>query len=474
MDTTEITRRHASRLALVCLTALAVQGAQANLIDDIPAGTGYAALEMCTRTMQSRDDYLRVRWYYTVPVVQPLSAVWMVDYVPGIKVKVRSWVPLLTNQRTAIYRKGLGCTVVPPGSTEAAVRAQPFKAIDTPAPSNQSWPLGEAAADASGLSASQIALLKARGDQIFGEATSQVSQKKNSIAFLVAHKGRLIHERYAKDYNREQPQLGWSMTKSLTALIAGAMATDGRLSLDAPVELPQWSGSAKAAITWKQLLNMAPGLAWTEGYTGAGDTTDMLFSQADEGSWAAERPLTSTPGTVFNYSTGFPNIAMLRMRQLLGGSHQALYNYYQQRLLMPLGIRQGIIEPDASGTPVGGARGILRPIDWLRLGQLVSQGGQWQGQTLINANAMNFLLAGSPASAEYGGYIWRQPTSQAIPSDLINRIPADTVMFLGHLGQFTVIVPSKQLVVVRMGVSLDKDNTRRDVFGTVADLVEQL
>lgn len=473
MNTTRVTRRHASHLALACLTALAAQGAQANLIDDIPAGTGYAALEICTRTMQSQDDYLRVRWYYTVPVVQPLPAIWMVDYLPGIKVNVRSWVPLISNPRTAIYRKGLGCTIVPPGTTEATVRAQAFKAVDTPPATNQAWPTGEGAADSSGLSASQLALLKSRGDQIFSEATTQVSQKKNALAFLVAYKGRLIHERYAKDYNREQPQLGWSMSKSLTALIAGTMATDGRLSLDAPVGLPQWSGSAKGAITWKQLLNMAPGLAWTEGYTGAGDTTTMLFSQADEGSWAADHALTSTPGTVFNYSTGTPNIAMLRMKQLLGGSHQALYNYYQQRLLAPLGIRNAIIEPDASGTPVGGARGILRPIDWLRLGQLVNQGGQWQGQTVINTDTMKFLVAASPANAGYGGFIWRQPTDE-IPADLAARLPADTVIFWGHLGQFTVIVPSKQLVMVRMGVSLDMETTKRDVFGTVADLVEQL
>lgn len=473
MHTNRVTHRHVSHLALACLSALAVQGVQANLIDDIPAGTGYAALEICTRSMQSQDDYLRVRWYYTVPVVQPLPAVWMVDYLPGIKVNVRSWVPLISNPRTAIYRKGLGCTIVPPGTTEAAVRAQPFKAIDTPPASNQAWPMGEGTAESSGLNASQIALLKSRGDQIFSESTTQVSQKKNALAFLVAHKGRLIHERYARNYNREQPQLGWSMSKSLTALIAGTMATDGRLSLDSPVGLPQWAGSAKAAITWKQLLNMAPGLAWTEGYTGAGDTTDMLFSQVDEGSWAADHALTSAPGTVFNYSTGTPNIAMLRMKQLLGGSHQALYNYYQQRLLAPLGIRNGVIEPDASGTPVGGARGVLRPIDWLRLGQLVSQGGQWHGQTVINTDAMKFLVAPSPANAGYGGYIWRQPASE-IPADLAARLPADTVIFWGHLGQFTVIVPSKQLVMVRMGVSLDMETTKRDVFGTAADLVEQL
>lgn len=132
-----------STLALACAMASLATNARADLIDDLPAGTGYAAWELCTRTQQSGDDYLRVRWSYTVPKVQPLPYVWDVDYYPGSKVDVRTFVPFITNKRTAVYRKGLGCTLVPPGATEAAVRAQPFKAVTLGTPSAQAWPLGE-------------------------------------------------------------------------------------------------------------------------------------------------------------------------------------------------------------------------------------------------------------------------------------------------------------------------------------------
>jgi CubicO group peptidase (beta-lactamase class C family) len=121
---------------------------------------------------------------------------------------------------------------------------------------------------------------------------------------------------------------------------------------------------------------------------------------------------------------------------------------------------------------VGGARGVLRPVDWLRLGQLVAQGGQWQGQTLISPEVMKFLVAPSPASTEYGGAIWRQP-STAIPDAVRARLPADLVWFAGHMGQFLVIVPSHNLVVLRMGVSFEKDQARALVFEAVADLIEQ-
>ncbi|MBA4109277.1 MAG: hypothetical protein C0487_06775 [Leptothrix sp. (in: Bacteria)] len=466
-----IRRNTVKAASLACLILLGTQAARADLIADIPAGTGYAAWELCTRTQQSGDDYLRVRWFYTAPKVQPLPVVWTIKYDPGNKVDVSSFIPFITNKRTAVYRPGLGCTLVPPGATDAGVRAQAFKPAPLPMPSAQPWPTGEGTTEAARLTPAQAALLAAHGDRIFTETTTKLSQKQNALAFLVARDGHLVYERYARDYRRDQPQLGWSMTKSLTGLIAGVMATDGRLDLDAPVGLPQWAGSAKAAITWKQLLNMAPGMAWNEGYEGASDATQMLFSQPNQGAWAAERPLTSAPGTVFNYSTGFATVATYAIKLKLGGGHQALYDYYQQRLFAPLGIRQGVIEPDASGTPVGGARGVLRPVDWLRLGQLVAQGGQWQGQTLIAPSAMNFLVAASPASAEYGGFIWRQPAT-AIPESVRVRLPADLVWFAGHMGQFLVIVPSQNLVVLRMGVSFEKDLARTQVFEAVADLIE--
>lgn len=185
--------------------------------------------------------------------------------------------------------------------------------------------------------------------------------------------------------------------------------------------------------------------------------------------WAADRPLTSTPGTTFAYSTGFTMIAALRIRQLLGGEHQAVYDYYQRRLFAPLGIRHGVIEPDASGTPAGGARGVLRPVDWLRLGQLIANGGRWNGVTLLGPDYVAFMTAPSPANADYGGYVWRRD-SDMILLHARKQLPDDLVWFAGHLGQLTVVVPSRRLVVVRMGVAMAGEAARNDVFALVTDL----
>jgi len=444
-------------------------------VGDIPAGTGYAALDLCSRTELSGEPAAHVLAHYIEPKVAPLPLVWSLAHEAGERVSVSTRLPFMRHERVAITRAGLGCTVITPGSTEAQVRAQPFKPAPQLAEDPQPWPVGEGAVESSLLDAKLKARIDDHARRLLAEEGRDLASHWHTTALLVARDGHLIYERYGQNYTRQQPQLGWSMTKTLTALIAGTLAARGTLSLDAPVGLLQWSDTPKAAITWRALLNMAPGLAWFEGYGGASDATTMLFSQPDQGAWAAGRDLTSKPGTVFTYSTGFSNIAMLRMRELLGGTHQAIYDHYQSQLFAPLGIRNAVIEPDASGTPVGGARGFLRPVDWLRLGQLVAQGGAWQGTQIIPEAWIRFMTAASPADAGYAGSMWR-PESEHIAPAVRARLPKDLVFFAGHQGQFVIVVPSQDLVVLRMGVGLyphedhDPDPVLAAVFAMVSDL----
>ncbi|MAL97881.1 MAG: hypothetical protein CL583_05455 [Alteromonadaceae bacterium] len=463
---------HPSFRALVaglCLLTLPSLS-HASILDDIPAGTGYTAHDLCTRMDVSEDRYWRVRVDYVAPKVQPLPLLWDIDVLSGTLVEVRTYLPFLTHRRLAVYREGLGCTMARNYDEAADLLSRDFNTVDPQPRQQMPWPHGEGEADDSRLSGEQADILQDHTGQIFSEVSNTRSEKRNAVALAVAMDGQLVFERYADGYHRDQPQLGWSMTKSLTALLVGMMVTEGRFSLDQPVGLEQWHGSEKAGITWKELLNMAPGLAWFEGYGGLSDATEMLFSQKDQGSWAASLPLESEPGTVFNYSTGTPNIAMLAMREKLG-SAQAIYDYYQSKLFDPLGIRNGIIEPDFTGTPVGGARGILRPVDWLRLGQLVANHGSWEGQQLIAQPAMDFLLAPSPAAEHYGGFIWRGAPDE-VPEDLRKRLPDDLVWFAGHMGQYTIVVPSENLVVLRMGVAFDEEGARNQAFALTADLIE--
>jgi CubicO group peptidase (beta-lactamase class C family) len=437
--------------AVAVLVLLGVAGGL-NRAKDTSAGTGYSAWELCTRTLQSGQSLDLVRTRYVETKVAPLPTIWQLD-VGAAAVTVRTLLPTLEHPRTAIFRKQLGCTLVPPGVDETKVRQQTLvPAPELPADARP-WPFGEAEPESALASEPMRAAIAEHADRLFSEESDVLRKAKNTTALLVAHDGHLVYERYAQELSREQPQLGWSMTKTVTAMIAGVLERKGAIALDAPVGLERWQGTPKAGIKWRQLINMAPGLSWFEGYGGKSDATDMLFSQADQGLWAADRALSSEPGTVFTYSTGFTNIAMRRMRELLGGSHQAIYDLYQLELFAPLGIRHGVIEPDASGTPVGGARGLLRPVDWLRLGQLLANGGTWHGATILTPEYVSFMTAASPAASEYGGFIWREDSARIDPAHRA-KLPDDMVWFAGHLGQFMLVIPSKKLVVLRMGISV--------------------
>lgn len=105
-----------------------------------------------------------------------------------------------------------------------------------------------------------------------------------------------MYERYAPTMSRAQPQLGWSMTKSVTAMIVGLFVADGRVGLDDPLGLRAWAGTSAAPIRWRHLLNMAAGLQWTEDYGAHSDVTTQLFAQVDQGGWTAARPVVAPPG----------------------------------------------------------------------------------------------------------------------------------------------------------------------------------
>lgn len=458
-------------LGLPAVNAQTQNPSLSDLIKSIPAGTGYAAWDICSRGIAVGDDVDTVKRQYTAPKVQPLPSFWFINDTDS-KVDVSA---VFLYPRRAIYRKGLGCTLITSQSLqkETSVRAQAFKAVALPAANPaKPWPLGEGAAQTNALSPERRAVLAKAAAAMFAETSTDPAQKINTNALLVAQGGQLVHEQYSPSFHRERPQLGWSMTKTLTGLVAGLMERDGLIGLDTPVGLSHWKGTDKAAIKWRHLLNMAPGLQWVEGGYAIGDddTTKMLFSNENQCAWAAEKPLVATPGTVFNYSTGFSNLTMCRLKELAGGTHQNIYDYYQRRLFAPLGIRGGYIEPDASGTPVGGARGMLRPVDWLRLGQLVANGGRWDGQTILNPGYVQFMVAPSPAHAGYGGTVWR-PATEHLPEDLRAKLPADLVFFAGFQEQHVVVVPSRQLVVLRQGVAFDSDTAIRQVYQLVIDLL---
>ncbi len=283
--------------------------------------------------------------------------------------------------------------------------------------------------------------------------------KIDTRAIIVAWHGRILAERYAPGFDRGTRMLGWSMGKSVTSALIGTLVADGKLSLDAPPPIPalRQATDGRQAITLKQLLQMKSGLAFKETYGPGDDSTTMLFGRDDMAGYAAAMPLAHPPGTVWAYSSGTANILAHLVFDEAGGDLVHNYDYARQHLFEPAGMTSAEFAPDGTGSFVGSSYPYMTARDWARFGQLYLDGGEINGQRVLPADWVAFSHESAGRTNEpgsYGGPIlaehrWRQPRRRSAG----RTSPADTYMALGHNDEIVAIVPSRQLVFVRLGWS---------------------
>lgn len=338
--------------------------------------------------------------------------------------------------RKAIYRPGLGCTLLPPGTTTLPAPAGRQPTDSPPA----AVPLPD-----STLSPSQQAALARILDGAFAEPNP--GQPQRTRAVVVLHRGKVVAERYAPGFTAQTPLLGWSMTKSVTNALIGLLVQDGKLNLDAPAPLQEWQKDARRNITLRQLLQMTSGLAFEEDYGKVSDATKMLFTAPNAGAVALASPLAHEPGQVWYYSSGTTNILQTIIRRQFPdlATYQA---FPYQRLFQKIGMSSALMEPDPAGNFIGSSFMYATARDWARFGQLYLQDGVWGGERLLPPGWVEFSSTPTAASAgDYAAQFWTTLRQEGLP--------ADTFMADGFEGQFVVIIPSRQLVLVRLGCTPD-------------------
>lgn len=345
----------------------------------------------------------------------------------------------------AVYRPGTGCAAVPDGDAARAAQYQ-FSPIRIWAPSpTVPWPTGSRA----DTNAAIQSLLEQ--DALAGPGMRGMA---------VIHRGRLVAQRYGAGFDAATPLLGWSMTKTVTAALVGMQLGDGKLSLAQGGLLPAQAG----AVTLAQLLSMSSGLRWNEGYGDVSDVTRMLYLEPDMAAFTATLPLDGAAGGKWSYSSGTTVLLSRIWQQAAGGSVERataadVLSLPHNRLFAPLGMSSAVIEADARGNLVGSSYMYATTQDWARFGQFLLQDGVWQGKRILPAGFVDYMQQVAPASGgRYGqGQVWRWGPGGDTPEgqnpDSRFQLPADTYWLQGHDGQSIAVVPSLQLVVVRMGLT---------------------
>jgi CubicO group peptidase (beta-lactamase class C family) len=358
---------------------------------------------------------------------------------------------ILFTKAKAIYRKGLGCTLLAERS-EAEVRAQQFQLAQPPTYSQDSlaWPQGNRVAEVP--NAINAAALRTAVEKAFEEPDT--IRPKNTLAVAVVYDGQLVAERYAEGRDEHSKLMGWSMTKSITSALMGILVREEKLDVNAPAPISEWRDE-RSPITLNQLLQATSGLQWSETYFNPFQDFHQMFTHSDDkGGFAATRPLQHKPGTVFQYSSGTTNILSRMLREQTGDTLYHRFPY--ERLFYKIGMLSTVIEPDASGTFVGSSYSFATARDWARFGLLYLNDGVWMGQRILPEGWVRYTTTPSAAApqGEYGAQWWLNVGALGQSENRqFKKLPVDTFWADGFESQYVLVIPSRKVVVVRLGVS---------------------
>lgn len=407
----------------------------------IRVGAGYVAKIVCSNTFIAGRDPQQV---LGLDVQAPGDATlkFFDIKVDEDKQTVRAALLGYFGATYAVRRTGFGCTTVPDGEVDAA-QQNIVTPPDYMQPNEDAlWPKGEQV----GEQRTDVAALL-DDPKLTGPGMRAV---------VVVRNGRIIAEAYGDGFGPETKLLGWSMTKTVNAAIIGTLVGAGKLTLDQKNLFEEWNGDGRANITLADLLAMSSGLHFNEDYGDVSDVTRMLYLEPDMAAFAAGMPLDHDPGSVFAYSSGTAVMLARIWQDALGGGEEALH-WPQEALFGPVGMTSAVFETDESGTFVGSSYLYATAHDWARFGQLLLDNGTWDGVQILPADYARMMHEEAPASdGTYGkGQVWLvgPPGEQKPEEDYAAGMPDDAYWLQGHDGQTVAIVPSRNLVVVRLGLT---------------------
>ena len=321
-------------------------------------------------------------------------------------------------------------------------------------------------------------------ERLFEEAPQ--GPQRNTHAGVVMHRDRSIAERYAPGIGVDTPLAGWSATKSVTNALLGILVRQGRLDMNAPAKIATWADpqDPRHAITPDQLLRMTSGLDAGQSLDGVGPfnpAAQMLFVERDVAAFAASAPLAQAPGTHWNYTDANSLLLARLIRDAAGGDAASTRAFVQRELFDKLGMRHTTLEFDAAGTPIGSSHLWASARDWARFGLLYLNDGLVGRERLLPPGWVAYSARPTPG-ADYVGYgagFWTNRGNGSSSGSgygygagyrIQAGMPADAFMARGHQGQYVVIVPSQQLVIVRLGPAW----TPRDDMDAVARLTHEV
>ncbi|MDI9310096.1 MAG: serine hydrolase [Limnohabitans sp.] len=342
--------------------------------------------------------------------------------------------------RKAIYREGLGAVLVNDDYDPNAPYLVPKRSfsIDKKTP----FPYGDGEPTKPTFSNVNYNQLNKAVDYAF-EANTE--GKKSTRAVLVVYKDQIIAEKYAPGFHKNSRLLGWSMTKSITSTLFGILQKQGKLNVNQPAPIQEWANDSRKNITIHNLLQMNSGLEWSENYDDISDVTKMLFQESDMTKSQVNKPLVGKPNASWNYSSGTTNLLSGIIRSQFK-NHQEYLDFWYSALIDKIGMHSMIVEADLKGNYIGSSYAWANARDWAKFGLLYLHNGNWNGEQLFDPSWSKYVATPTPTSDnQYGAQFWLNAGGK------MPDVPRDVYFADGFQGQRVFIIPSHDMIVVRLG-----------------------
>lgn len=348
-------------------------------------------------------------------------------------------------ERKAIYREGLGAVIANDEYDENTPYLIPNRQNNA---NNLEYPYGDNPQKDTIFSNVDYNKL----EKVVFDYFNKNHKMNTTRSLLVVYKNQIIAEKYAEGFDKNSKMLGWSMSKSILSAVFGVMEQQGRIGKDDFAPIESWKNDERSKITMNNLLQMNSGLEWEEDYTKICDVTEMLYVESDMTKSQLNKPLVGEPNETWNYSSGTTNLLSGILRQQLK-SHQDYLDFWYTELIDKIGMNSMVLEADLAGNYVASSYAWANTRDWAKFGLLYLNKGNWNGVQILSEDWVKYTATPTNTSEGiYGAQFWLN--SQGSLPD----VPHDMFMASGYQGQHVFIIPSKDLVVVRMGV--DFSNTK--------------
>jgi len=418
--------------ALGILFILFLLGCYFFIYPKIPVITGYAAKAACSCTFLADRPVEEIMSDDLSETPLNLATIKVDRNIESASASVYG-----LSSRTAVYKPGLGCILLQ-GEDDYNV-TYPSSVTSNTRTTNTTLDLDVNYLDND--------LLRSAIEPLF-------SLEVNTRAVLVLHKDTIVAERYASGTTEDTPLLGWSMTKSIVNALIGIAEYKNILTVNDTLLYPEWNDDQRASISIKNLLQMNSGLRWDEDYTAVSDATEMLYLSPNIIADITDNKAEFKPAEHWEYSSGTSNILMGILKNKLG---QDYLSFPKRELFDKIGMSSALIETDEAGNFLGSSYGYATSRDWAKFGKLfLNDGITPNGERILPEEWVTFSTTRvNDDLCYYGAHWWLNAESCNFKD-----CPSDLYYASGYQGQYIYIIPSQDLIIVRLGLTKNFDQNK--------------